>query len=37
MARKRLAVIPEKPRRGLVLVLTGEGKGKTTGWRPNSS
>jgi cob(I)alamin adenosyltransferase len=30
MARKRLAVIPEKPRRGLVLVLTGEGKGKTT-------
>ena len=30
MARKRLARIPEKPRRGLVLVLTGEGKGKTT-------
>ncbi len=30
MARKRLERIPEKPRRGLVLVLTGEGKGKTT-------
>jgi cob(I)alamin adenosyltransferase len=30
MARKRLARIPEKPRRGLVLVLTGDGKGKTT-------
>src|SRR3990172_9271677 len=30
MARKRVARIPEKPRRGLVLVLTGDGKGKTT-------
>ena len=30
MARKRLGKIPEKPRRGLVLVLTGNGKGKTT-------
>lgn len=30
MARKRLQKIPEKPRRGLVLVLTGDGKGKTT-------
>jgi cob(I)alamin adenosyltransferase len=30
MARKRLGKIPEKPRRGLVLVLTGHGKGKTT-------
>ena len=30
MARKRLGRIPEKPRRGLVLVLTGDGKGKTT-------
>jgi len=30
MPRKRLSRIPEKPRRGLVLVLTGEGKGKTT-------
>lgn len=30
MARKRVAKIPDKPRRGLVLVLTGEGKGKTT-------
>jgi len=29
MPRKR-ARIPEKPRRGLILVLTGEGKGKTT-------
>ncbi len=30
MPRKRLSRIPEKPRRGLVLVLTGDGKGKTT-------
>jgi cob(I)alamin adenosyltransferase len=30
MARKRVERIPEKPRHGLVLVLTGEGKGKTT-------
>lgn len=30
MARKRVARLPEKPRRGLVLVLTGDGKGKTT-------
>ena len=30
MPRRRLSRIPEKPRRGLVLVLTGEGKGKTT-------
>src|SRR5512145_466851 len=30
MERKNLPRIPEKPRRGLVLVLTGEGKGKTT-------
>ena len=30
MPRKDLSRIPEKPRRGLVLVLTGEGKGKTT-------
>ena len=30
MPRKELSRIPEKPRRGLVLVLTGEGKGKTT-------
>ncbi len=30
MPRKRLARIPDKPRRGLVLVLTGDGKGKTT-------
>ncbi len=30
MPRRKLARIPDKPRRGLVLVLTGEGKGKTT-------
>jgi cob(I)alamin adenosyltransferase len=30
MPRRKLSRIPEKPRRGLVLVLTGEGKGKTT-------
>ncbi len=30
MPRKKLSRIPEKPRRGLVLVLTGDGKGKTT-------
>jgi cob(I)alamin adenosyltransferase len=30
MVRKRLARIPEKPRKGIVVVLTGEGKGKTT-------
>ncbi|HEU5359775.1 MAG TPA: cob(I)yrinic acid a,c-diamide adenosyltransferase [Candidatus Deferrimicrobiaceae bacterium] len=30
MARKRVGQIPDKPRRGLVLVLTGDGKGKTT-------
>ena len=30
MPRKRLSRIPDKPRRGLVVVLTGDGKGKTT-------
>ena len=30
MPRKKPARIPEKPRRGLVVVLTGDGKGKTT-------
>ena len=30
VVRKRVAKIPDKPRQGLVLVLTGEGKGKTT-------
>lgn len=30
MSRKPLGRIPEKPRQGLVLVLTGDGKGKTT-------
>ncbi|MGE5188743.1 MAG: cob(I)yrinic acid a,c-diamide adenosyltransferase [Gemmatimonadota bacterium] len=30
MPRRKTSRIPEKPRRGLVLVLTGDGKGKTT-------
>jgi len=30
MAKRKVERLPEKPRRGLVLVLTGEGKGKTT-------
>lgn len=30
MARRKVDRLPEKPRRGLVIVLTGEGKGKTT-------
>jgi len=30
MAGRKVERLPEKPRRGLVLVLTGEGKGKTT-------
>ncbi len=30
MPRRRLTRIPDKPRRGLVVVLTGDGKGKTT-------
>lgn len=30
MAGKKVERLPEKPRKGLVLVLTGEGKGKTT-------
>lgn len=30
MPRRRLSRIPDKPRKGLVVVLTGDGKGKTT-------
>ena len=30
MTERKVGRLPEKPRKGLVLVLTGEGKGKTT-------